>query len=237
MPDMQVGVWNENSIEVIDCDGNRNKYDVIFDMDGVIFDSERAVYEGWLELSHKYGFQNLDIPYMKCIGVNAEASRQIFLDYYGEDFPYDAYRKEQSENYHAKYDNGRLPLKPGVRELLTALKSKGYRIAIASSTRTILVKKQIEDAGLLPFFDVIIGGDMVQRSKPNPDIFLKAARELKCSPEATYVIEDSYNGIRAAHTAGMIPIMVPDMLEPDDEMKQIAKYIMNDLTEVKSLLV
>lgn len=209
---------------------------VIFDMDGVIFDSERAVFNGWQELADKYGFEHLEIPYRKCIGVNATASRQIFLDFYGKDFPYDEYCKEQSKNYHAKYDNGRLPLKKGVWELLMALKGKRYKIAIASSTRTELVKSQIQAAGLLGFFDCVIGGDMVEKSKPNPDIFLKAAEAMGGPVSEMYVIEDSYNGIRAAHAAGMIPIMVPDMLPPDAEMNEKAAYIFEDLLAVKELL-
>ena len=210
---------------------------VIFDMDGVIFDSERAVYQGWLELAEKYHIKDIETIYMKTIGVNSVVTRQIFMDYYGEDFTYDKYKEEQAKNYHAKYDNGRLPMKPGIRELLISLKEKGYQIAIASSTRTKLVEKQIEDAGLREYFDVIVGGDMVEESKPEPDIFLKAAQLLNVQPEKVYVIEDSYNGIRAAFTGGMIPIMVPDMLEPDDEMKEKAQYIFKDLYGVKDDIV
>lgn len=206
---------------------------VIFDMDGVIFDSERAVYNGWMELAAKYNLKDIEMIYMKCIGVNSVMSRQIFMDYYGEDFPYDEYNAEQSKNYHEKYDNGRLPMKPGIKELLICLKEKQYKIAIASSTRTELVEKQIKDAGLREYFDVIVGGDMVERSKPEPDIFLKAAELLDALPEMVYVIEDSYNGIRAAFAGAMIPIMVPDMLEPDSEMKEKAKYIFKDLHEVQ----
>lgn len=209
---------------------------VIFDMDGVIFDSERAVYQGWLELAEKYHIKDIETIYMKTIGVNSVVTRQIFMDYYGEDFPYDKYKEEQAKNYHAKYDNGRLPMKPGIRELLISLKEKGYQIAIASSTRNKLVEKQIEDAGLREYFDVIVGGDMVEKSKPEPDIFLKAAQLLNVQPEKVYVIEDSYNGIRAAFTGGMIPIMVPDMLEPDDEMREKAQYIFKDLYRVKDFL-
>lgn len=209
---------------------------IIFDMDGVIFDSERAVFNGWLELSRKYGFENLEIPYMKCVGVNSKMTKKIFMDYYGEDFPYDKYCKEQSENYHRKYDNGKLPMKKGVVELLTALKENEYEIGIASSTRAEVVRHQIEAAGLMEYFKVIVGGDMVEKSKPAPDIFVKAAKELGGKVESTYVIEDSYNGIRAAYVAGMIPIMVPDMIEPDDEMKEKARYIKGDLLEVKDLL-
>ena len=83
---------------------------VIFDMDGVIFDSERAVHALWREMAEKYGFCDVDTPYFKSIGTNKDATRKIFLDFYGEDFPYDEYKKEQSQNYHSRYDGGRLPL-------------------------------------------------------------------------------------------------------------------------------
>lgn len=210
---------------------------IIFDMDGVIFDSERAVYEGWLELAKKYHIADIEKVYPRCIGVNAKISREIFLDHYGEDFPYDVYKAEQSKNYHAKYDGGHLPLKLGIKELLIALKGNGYKTAIASSTRTALVEQQIRENGLGEYFDAIVGGDMVNKSKPEPDIFQKAADLLEVPYEQTYVIEDSYNGIRGAYAGGMIPIMVPDMLTPDDEMMQKARYIFRDLHEVKKFLM
>lgn len=203
---------------------------VIFDMDGVIFDSERAVHALWREMAEKYGFCDVDTPYFKSIGTNKDATRKIFLDFYGEDFPYDEYKKEQSQNYHSRYDGGRLPLKTGVFELLEYLKSIGCFTAVASSTRSEVVKNQIEAAGLAKYFDRIIGGDMVAKSKPEPDIFLKAVEGGVF--EAIYVIEDSYNGIRAAKAAGMYPIMVPDMIPPDDEMREKARVILPDLTSV-----
>lgn len=209
---------------------------VIFDMDGVIFDSERLVYEGWKALSVKYGFDNLDEIYMKCIGVNSATCRQIYLDFYGEDFPYDKYRQERSDDYHARYSGGRLPMKAGVEELLKYLKETGYKIAIASSTRSALVKEQIEDAGLMKYFDVIVGGDQVKKSKPEPDIFLKAAELLGVKPENAYVIEDSYNGIRAAKSAHMRPIMVPDMVQPDEEMLDKAWKICDSLKDIITLI-
>lgn len=209
---------------------------VIFDMDGVIFDSERLVYEGWKALSVKYGFDNLDEIYMKCIGVNSATCRQIYLDFYGKDFPYDKYRQERSDDYHARYSGGRLPMKAGVEELLKYLKETGYKIAIASSTRSALVKEQIEDAGLMKYFDVIVGGDQVKKSKPEPDIFLKAAELLVVKPENAYVIEDSYNGIRAAKSAHMRPIMVPDMVQPDEEMQDKAWKICDSLKDIITLI-
>ena len=208
----------------------------IFDLDGVIFDSERAVFNEWKLISEKYGFPDLEIPYMKCIGVNTPTCRQIFLDYYGEDFPYDEYCDERRQNFRKKYSHGRLPLKPGVKELLESLKQKSLRIAIASSTRTQTVREEIRDANLLSFFDEIVGGDMVERSKPAPDIFLKAAEVLEASPESCCVIEDSYNGILAAEAAGMFPVMIPDMLPPDHLMHEKAGLILDSLTELNKLL-
>ncbi len=209
---------------------------VIFDMDGVIFDSERAVLRCWKELSAKYGFPDVEIPYMRCVGVNAAVSRQIFLDFYGADFPYDRYCAEVSGTYHARYDGGRLPMKPGIRELLEPLTQRGCPLALASSTRSSTVTGQLRDAGLLPFFRAVIGGDQVSHSKPHPEIFLTAAGQLGAAPADCCVVEDSFNGIRAAHAGGMIPLMVPDMLPPDEEMRQKAAAILPDLLALKKLL-
>ena len=209
---------------------------IIFDMDGVIFDSEKAVFGLWKELAEKYGFPDIDEVYKRTVGVNSDSTRKIFFDHYGPDFPFDKYLREESQMYHSRYDDGRLPLKPDIERVLEYIKNRGYKIAIASSTRAELVKRQIENAGLIEYFDVIVGGDMVTRSKPAPDIFLEAADKLGAIPEETYVIEDSFNGIRAAHAGGFIPVMVPDMLPPDDEMRDKANFIFDNLKEVESIL-
>ena len=211
---------------------------VIFDMDGIIFDSERATYECWMEIAKKYGFaSDLDIPYMKCVGVNIRRCEELFREHYGDSFPFETYRAEESALYHATYDGGRLPLKPGIREILTQLKEENYYIAVASSTRSETVKKQLRDADLLRYFDRVVCGDEVEKSKPAPDIFLKALEGIDAKVEETCVIEDSYNGIRAAFTAGMIPVMVPDMIPPDDEMREKATLIAPDLFAVRDWLV
>ena len=205
---------------------------VVFDMDGVIFDSERAVMNCWLELAQKYDIKDIEKPYFACVGTTMTITREIMLETYGEDFPYDEYAKESSLMYHEKYDGGKLPMKPGVMELLSYLKEKGKKIALASSTRRETVTNQLRWAGIIDYFDVIICGDMVARSKPAPDIFLKACQELGVSPENTYAIEDSYNGIRAAYAGQLRPIMVPDLLEADDEMRGMAECVCDNLNEV-----
>lgn len=205
---------------------------VVFDMDGVIFDSERAVMNCWLELAQKYDIKDIEKPYFACVGTTMTRTREIMLETYGEDFPYDEYARESSLMYHEKYDGGKLPMKPGVMELLSYLKGKGKKIALASSTCRETVTNQLRWAGIIDYFDVIICGDMVAKSKPAPDIFLKACQELGVSPENTYAIEDSYNGIRAAHAGQLRPIMVPDLLEADDEMRGMAECVCDNLNEV-----
>ena len=221
----------ENSIE------NSIDYDaVVFDMDGVIFDSERAVMQCWKELAKKYNIPDIEQAVLSCTGTTMKRTREIMLETYGAEFPYDTYAKESSVIYHSRYDGGRLPMKLGVVELLTFLKEEGKKIALASSTRRQTVTNQLKDAGILDFFDQVICGDMVERSKPAPDIFLKVCEELGVKPERAYAIEDSYNGIRAAHAGKLHPIMVPDLLPETAEMRQKAEVVLSSLLEVISYL-
>lgn len=213
------------------------KYDaVIFDMDGVIFDSERVVMECWVELADKYGIKNMKETHLACLGINMEKTKEKMLETYGTDFPYDEYAKEASVIYHERYDGGRLPMKPGVISLLEYLKKSRKKIALASSTRRHTVVNQLRDAKILNYFDAVICGDMVKRSKPAPDIFLKACRQINVCPQEAYAIEDSYNGIRAAYAGKLRPIMVPDMLPPNEEMKEITEVILNSLSDVVNYL-
>lgn len=205
---------------------------VVFDMDGVIFDSERAVMQCWKEVASRHNIPDIENAILACTGTTMVRTREIMLNLYGADFPYDEYARESSAIFHSRYDGGRLPMKPGVKELLTFLKERGKKIALASSTRQQVVTDELRDAGIIEYFDRIICGDMVSRSKPAPDIFLKACEELNVSPSGSYAIEDSYNGIRAAHAGGLHPIMVPDLLPADEEMQSLAEIVLPNLTSV-----
>ena len=209
---------------------------VVFDMDGVIFDSERLVIECWKVIADKYGVQGIEEACQEVLGVNAVETREKFLKRYGADFPYDAYKSEISKLFHDLYDGGRLPTKKGVVELLQYLKEEGVKVALASSTRSAVVRQELTDAGLIEYFQVVIGGDMVSRSKPQPDIFLKTCEELGVEPKETFAIEDSYNGIRAAAAGKLHPLMVPDLMPPTAEMKALSEAIFEDLLDVKSYL-
>ncbi len=209
---------------------------VVFDMDGILFDSERLVIGCWKEVAQKHGVSDVEETCRKCLGVNAAGARAIFLDTYGQDFPYDAYKAEMSALYHSRYDNGRLPMKEGVEELLEYLQTRGKRIGLASSTRSQVVFQELADAGIAGYFDHIVGGDMVAKSKPEPDIFLKACEALGVLPEEAFAVEDSYNGIRAASAGKLRPLMVPDLMPPTEEMRQLAEGIFDSLKDVKRYL-
>ena len=203
---------------------------VIFDMDGIIFDTERLYIESWKAVAQEYDLNNVTDMAYRIIGVNDIMSRKVFTDYYQGTRDYDQCRKRVSEVFHSRYD-GKIPVKPGAREILAFLRERNIPVALASSTRIETVQRELKEAGLYQAFDHIIGGDMIKQSKPAPDIFLAAAEKLQEAPENCYVLEDSHNGIRAAAAAGMHPIMVPDLLEVTEEMQELAETVCPTLYE------
>ena len=209
--------------------------DIIFDMDGVIFDTENLFLDCWRQLATVHGLADIDTVYHRVIGLKADDTRQIYLDAYGPDFDYEQLNQKASALFYEKAAAG-MPMKPGVRELLESLKSWGYCIGLASSTRSQLVLSQLGGCDLLKYFTVIIGGDMVEQGKPAPDIYLMACARLGANPGETYAVEDSYNGVRAAHAAGMQVIMVPDIVLPDAKMRSISTHIFPDLLAVRAYL-
>lgn len=216
---------------------------VIFDMDGVIFDSERMVVICWKEVADRYGIPDIEAACTACLGLNREASRAKFKEKYGEDFPYDDYKAQMSALFHEKCSGGRLPIKKGAENLLRELKKRQIPTAIASSTRKEIVTRELTDGGLIGYFDKIICGDMVEHSKPHPEIFLRAASELGRSAGKdidvahTVVIEDSFHGIRAAHAGGFRPIMVPDRIAPTPEIEAMTEIVLPTLAAVENYLL
>ena len=209
---------------------------VIFDMDGVIFDSERMVLACWEQLAEKYQLSRMREAYIHCIGVNDARMKEIMAAFYGEDFPYAAFRKETTALFREMTAREGLPVKKGVRELLEYLKKEKVPVGLASSTRVAVVTEELEAAGLYDYFQAVTGGDQLKRSKPEPDIYLMACRKLGVRPEETYAVEDSYNGIRSAYSAGMLPLMVPDLLPPTEEMCEKSVAVLEDLVLVREWL-
>lgn len=206
---------------------------VIFDMDGVIFDSERAILSCWVDVAERRGIPGVEAVLRRCLGVNPAETVRIFREAYGDAFSFPDCSREATALFYERYGGGRLPVKPGAAELLERLRRESVPAALASSTPTHMVRRELAEAGLLEYFGEIVGGDRVSRSKPAPDIFLYAAELLQTDPADCWVIEDSYNGVRGAWAAGMRPIMVPDLVEPDGEMRRKARIILPTLTEVE----
>ena len=182
---------------------------VLFDMDGVLFDSERAVLGVWKEVAAQRGLAGIETVFFRCVGVNLRGTREILLAAYpGLDF--EDFDARVRARFGALYGGGRLPVKPGAREILTALRERGIPLALASSTRTEAVRRELGEAGLLDFFKVVVGGDKVARSKPDPEVFLTAAEMLGVPPELCLVVEDAVSGAEAGRAGGMKVACVGD---------------------------
>lgn len=205
---------------------------VVFDMDGVLFDTERLCMEAWVTIAKSRGMKDMEQVFPNCIGRSAADDEAILKEHYGQDFDYAGFKKEASEEFWRVIESKGRPQKKGVREILDYLRQEGWKVGLASSTNRAGVLRHLEDSGIRDYFTQVIGGDEIKHSKPEPDIYLQACKELGTQPEETYAIEDSYNGIRSAHRAGMKPIMVPDMLPPTEEMEQLSCVILPDLLEV-----
>lgn len=197
-------------------------YGIVFDMDGVIFDTEVIGLEVWQILADKYSLGNIREVGMKCIGRSTADTMKIFTDAYGDKINIKDMYVESRKVLSDIIEERGLPLKSGAIELLRFLKDKKINVGLASSTSYNDVIKNLERAELIDYFQVIIGGDMVEHSKPDPEIYLLACKKLGVNPKNAYAVEDSKNGIISAFKAGMKPILVPDLIEPTDEMLEMS---------------
>ena len=210
----------------------------IFDMDGLLIESERLIAEHWMKLAERDGLDR-DKVWAACLGslgVTPEKVREVAQYYLGADFPYDAYQTEVEENIRKELNGGPMPVKKGAFEMLEYLKQAGIPAVVASSNPKHVVKELLGGNGLLPYFTEVFGGDAVTRSKPNPDLFLYAASSMDADPANCLVFEDSFNGIRAAHAAGMMSIMVPDLLQPTEEISALYTAKADDLGAAARML-
>ena len=208
---------------------------VIFDMDGLMFDTERIWATLWKPALHSLGMEYKEGLAEAIRGTAGESSRRVLRQFYGADCDAEAIHaalhREADRAFTARPDK-----KPGLDELLAWLDAHHIPMAVASSSRMASILHHLNGWDLTHYFPVIVSGEQFVSSKPDPEIFLKAAQGLGTLPAETLVLEDSYNGVRAGAAGGFITVMVPDLMPPDDEMRRLYTAECPDLHAVRALL-
>lgn len=212
-----------NLIEAVEAQGNKNF--IIFDMDGLIFDTERTFMEQLAIAMMEKGYTLTREKYAETLGLGGEKLKRVMYETYGDDYPFEETSRIAMDRIRKILESVGLTIKPGIAELLEYLRQKGRKCAVASSTHSDMVEEYLEKSNLRKYFEVIIGGEKVRMSKPEPDIFLLACEKLGCSPSEAVVLEDSENGVRAAAAAGIKVVCVPDLKEPCKEVYKMASAV------------
>lgn len=209
---------------------------IIFDMDGVVYDTEKVYLDGWIKVFKEYGYDMKKENYISVMGTGRKNVKEVFLKIYGDKLPIEEmYKKKDEELFRVIKDEG-IPLKENIIELLDILKERGIKIALGTSAKRERLEKQLKD-DVRKRFDTVVCGDDVEKSKPNPDIFLKAAEKLSVEPESCIVIEDSTSGIIASYNAGMMGIHVEDLKPADGEILKHSYKNFKNLNEVKGYIL
>jgi HAD superfamily hydrolase (TIGR01509 family) len=209
---------------------------VIFDMDGLMIDTESIAKTCWEQAFALTGRTLTPEMFGRMIGRNKRDCAELLRDWFGPDFDFVATYHECGKLYEEHIARHGLPLKPGVMELLRELASRGVPLAVATSTRQPKARERLEQAGLLGFFAVVVAGDEVANGKPAPDIYLETARRLGIDPALSFALEDSHAGVRAAHGAGLKVIMVPDLLPATEEIEKLTHRVAPSLADVLAIL-
>lgn len=213
------------------------KFDaVIFDMDGLMFDTERIGFDAFLQAARMHGYEPTEKFFMNMIGKTVPDADRLMREEFGEDFPIDKVRDDRRRIISDIRNTSGIPMKTGLRELLQHLREKNIPLAVASSSAREIVEENLNHGNIAEHFRVLVCGDEVTNGKPNPEIFLKAAGKLSKNPSVCIVLEDSLPGVTAAHAAGMIPIMIPDMQEPTEAISEITHKIFPSLHDVRNYL-
>lgn len=209
---------------------------VVFDMDGTLVDSESVSVASWRATAAELGFPWPDSVGRTLIGRNVTSCMKLLTDH----LQGNSELAERAMQLHVDLFNimaeNDLQLMAGAREALRALKGAGMRVGLATSTHRVRAEQRLARFDLLGTFDAMVFGDEVERSKPNPDIFVEGARRLGVEPARCAAIEDSFNGVRAGHAAGMHVFMVPDLVEPTSEIATLCDAVLRSLHELPAAL-
>ena len=204
----------------------------LFDMDGLLFDTETIYVEYGREVAKEMGYTITNEIIEKTTGLTDERARIIYKEELGQEFPYDEMMGIVKAHIFEKALKGEVPLKSGAEEILKFLKSNNKQMVLATSSDLRMANALTERKDVKKYFSHFITAEDVTHGKPDPEVFLKGAEKAGVSPEKTVVFEDSFNGVRAAHAAGTFPIMVPDKLTPTEEIMKLVYKKFDNLLEV-----
>ncbi|WP_411849762.1 HAD family hydrolase [Stenotrophomonas sp. LGBM10] len=208
---------------------------VIFDMDGLMIDSERVSIACWSAAARELQLPFADDFWLRMVGLGDRDCERLLLQHIDAD-QVAALFARCHDLYEARTQSG-LPLRPGILDILQLLQEHGIPRAVATSTRQPRASRKLQAAGLLPFFEVVVTSSDVAHPKPAPDIYLLAAQKLGKAPARCLALEDSPAGIRAAVGAGMTAIQVPDLVRPDDALRALGHRIVDSLLDARTLLL
>ena len=210
---------------------------VLFDMDGTVFDTEVIYRRCWFRAAKDVGFdEDIDLFLQRVCGLNQADMTAFVYRTYGADAPFEVLWGRWLECIDEEMACGILPLKADVPDILFAFKERGIKIALVTSSGQKTVARYLQMSGLEGVFDAIVTGNQVTHGKPHPECFLTAAKELGISPAHCAVVEDSPNGIKAAHAAGMYTVMVPDLHPCTQELRSLLWHLCDTLTDLLPLV-
>ncbi len=203
----------------------------VFDMDGLMFDTERLVYQNWQKMMDERGYDyNLDF-FKTTVGKRKNEVQRLYFDRFGDDFPYWELADLGKRIYTDRVKAEGVPIKKGLVELLSFLKERNIKIALATSTSRQTAEMNLEISDTAKFFDTLVCGNDVVNGKPHPEVFLTAAERLGANPRECAAYEDSINGIKSAYSAGMVTVMVPDYIAPTEEIMPMINFLCDDLAQ------
>jgi HAD superfamily hydrolase (TIGR01509 family) len=210
---------------------------VVFDMDGTLLDTEPLYREAIFQASAEYGYEMTRELHMAQVGVPNDVAREQFFAVFGSEFPFEPYHKRMHQLMAEIEETRGIRLKKGARQLLELLKKRGIPAAVVTSTARLAAFRRLERTQIVDLLTVVVTRTDTEKGKPHPEPFLTAAAQLGIAPETCLALEDSPNGVRAAHAAGMKTVMVPDLVAPTEEIAALCFAVIDDLDAVAPMFL